>query len=667
MNSIREQGVPRYEYRELPFIFQDQKRDLLFRGKTSKIPIRDKRVSYTKEQIIDVSKDKILIIDDSRAARDFISECLKSIPADFFTAGDGTEALDLIERKHFDLIITDIDMPGLDGVELCKKLKASPRTGTIPVIIVSNFDSESAINRGFEAGAAAYIPKKKAETDLLPVVQKTLAEYGILSTKKVLLVENSHKTADYIRTGLINNGFSVITTADPEDALLNISQIHFSLVISEIDLGPELNGIDLLQKARQICNKDIPFIILGKQSSSGRLKRAIQLGAAAFLIKPFNPDQLAFLIKKIIHDESVIEEAEKQKHLTEIKFQKIIEESEDGIAITDDEGKFILWNDSMQKITGIKEDEVLGSVIWEFDYQIESGGDSDALPLDAYRQKYKKFLSDGKIEDSFKKKLYQFDHPDGSFIIAESVLFPIKLSGNYILACISRDITRRLIAEKEAHEALKENKLLMKEIHHRVKNNLQIIISLLNLQRNNIRDPDGEAIVLDSMNRIQAMAMLHELLYEENTISEINIQRYLTNLVHTLHSTFEHKQRIRTNCRIDDFYLRMDKAINIGLLVNELYTNAVKHAFPDREEGTIDISLHKNGDGQYQLSVKDDGKGLPDQFDPEGTGTLGIQLIDTLTGQIGGTLQYRPDIQAGTEVSICFPIMKNPHEKTISN
>jgi len=186
--------------------------------------------------------------------------------------------------------------------------------------------------------------------------------------------------------------------------------------------------------------------------------------------------------------------------------------------------------------------------------------------------------------------------------------------------------------------ALKEKEILLKEIHHRVKNNLQIISSLLNLQSGYIKDKDSIAIFKESQNRIRSMALIHEKLYQSKDMSQIDFSEYISELVGNLFSSYSlNSALIILHQNINNILLEIDLAINLGLIINEIVSNAFKHAFPFGSKGNLYISMKKN-EQKYELVIEDDGIGFSSEIDFRKTESLGLQLIITLVEQIGGEI-----------------------------
>jgi two-component sensor histidine kinase len=219
----------------------------------------------------------------------------------------------------------------------------------------------------------------------------------------------------------------------------------------------------------------------------------------------------------------------------------------------------------------------------------------------------------------------------------------------------TEDITERKRSEERIQASLQEKEVLLKEIHHRVKNNLQVVSSLLDMQALSVHNPEVIEALEDSRHRIRAMAFVHERLYQSEDLSSLGVAEYVRSLVGHLSAAYERRARgAELRLQIDPVFLDLDTAIACGLLINELVSNALKHAFPTGWEGAgeIHVALQSLGDDRLELRVSDNGVGLPPGLAPEETTSLGLRLVQMLTQQLRGTLEV--DSQAGTAVRITF-------------
>jgi len=217
---------------------------------------------------------------------------------------------------------------------------------------------------------------------------------------------------------------------------------------------------------------------------------------------------------------------------------------------------------------------------------------------------------------------------------------------------VAFDITETKRAEEVVKHSLREKELLLKEIHHRVKNNLQITSSLLRLQAGKIADAGVRQLLRESQDRIRSMALVHDMLYRSQDLARVDFPGYVRTLLIQLFRSYNVGGRIRSAVELEPIVFGVDLAVPCGLIINELVANALKHAFPGNRQGELRVSMTTAPDS-YTLSVRDDGVGFPPQVDYLRTETLGLQLVRMLTEQIGGHL--RLDTSSGTEFVIRFP------------
>lgn len=219
------------------------------------------------------------------------------------------------------------------------------------------------------------------------------------------------------------------------------------------------------------------------------------------------------------------------------------------------------------------------------------------------------------------------------------------------ISLVAHDISEKKKSSIEIEESLREKEVLLKEIHHRVKNNLQVISSILNLQSSFVEDEQTLEILQESRNRIRSMAIIHENLYRTEDFSSINFSSYLDNLTSSLVSSYRINEKVELHTDLEEVDLILDQAIPCGLLVNELITNALKYAWKEGEAGAIFITLREH-DSIVHLEIGDDGVGLPTHFEEMNSDTLGLQLVLTLVEQLDG--QITADISNGTKYLIKF-------------
>lgn len=331
--------------------------------------------------------------------------------------------------------------------------------------------------------------------------------------------------------------------------------------------------------------------------------------------------------------------AEEALRVSEERFRKLFNNANDAIflhKLTKDgiSGKFVEINSVASQILGYTHDELL-----------------EMAPKDI-----ESFKESNHIRDLYKKDKITFET---ALISKGGVKIPVEinthiftLNHDKLSLSIARDITERKKMEKEIQVSLEEKEMLLREIHHRVKNNLMIISSLLNLQSRYIKDKEVLDVFKDSQNRARSMALIHDRLYQSSHLKSIDIGDYIQTLAADLFRTYvTDSERISLNFDVEDVMMDINTMIPLGLIVNELLSNCLKHAFPDERSGQIDITFHYNPP-KYRLTVTDNGVGFPENIDYRKTKSLGLRLVNILTDQIDGTMEFNGE--NGTQFCIEF-------------
>jgi len=248
---------------------------------------------------------------------------------------------------------------------------------------------------------------------------------------------------------------------------------------------------------------------------------------------------------------------------------------------------------------------------------------------------------------------------DGSEFPVEIGLNPINTEAGVMVLASIVDITERRRSQQRLEDALREKTALLNEVHHRVKNNLQVVTSLLNLQAGHATDPRLRALLAESCSRVRAMSLTHQLLYERKDFARLDLGDYLDRLVQSIRATYRadvSRIALSLNVPEEGIHLDLEQAIPCGLLVNELVTNAFKHAFPGERPGAITIEVGKEGNdgaGTILLSVADDGVGLPPEAELDASPSLGLQLVPLFVEQLHGSLVI--ERTGGVRFSVRFP------------
>jgi PAS domain S-box-containing protein len=361
---------------------------------------------------------------------------------------------------------------------------------------------------------------------------------------------------------------------------------------------------------------------------------------------------------KVLRDFTEVEVAEQGLRDSEERFRLFIENVTDyALLQVDTGGRISSWNTGAARTFGYREDETVGQPVRML-YLPDDAARGDAeTDLELSRQ-------NGRFEDA-----RWLVRKDGGRFFARWVTTPMRDEAGNLrgYAKVLRDETERQKSEQKLRASLAEKHALLQEIHHRVKNNLQVITSLLSIQANRIDSPELSAILADTENRVRAIAALHETLYSSQDLASIDFSSYIQHLVRSLIGfSGVDTDRIQVSVYSEDLVIGIVQAIPLGLILNELVTNALKHGFPDGRPGSVQVRLvyvpdsidpakgQTLDEGLGQLTVSDDGIGLPENVDLNEPQSMGLHLVKLLVAQLGGELKFSG--AQGTSVAIWFPI-----------
>lgn len=345
-----------------------------------------------------------------------------------------------------------------------------------------------------------------------------------------------------------------------------------------------------------------------------------------------------------------MQQAEKLKE-SEERYRDLFENATDLIQSVTPEGRFIFVNQAWRDTLGYSEEEIPTIAFFDVIHP-------DSQPH--WKEILQRLISGekvGKIEIVFVSK-------SGKEVTVEgSVSCRFKDDKPISTRSIFRDITKRKRAEEKIKAALQEKEILLKEIHHRVKNNLQTIVSLLNLQSGYIEDKKALEVFKNSKERVRVMALIHEKLYESKDLARIDFAEYLRSLINPLYESYlTDSNQVQLKMEVENVELDIDTSIPVGLIINELVSNSLKHAFPDKKKGELYVKLEENKDKgkdkeyDYTLIVMDNGMGFPADLDFRKSDRLGMLLINSLTKQLHGVVEL--DKNNGTTFTIHFKKLK---------
>lgn len=325
---------------------------------------------------------------------------------------------------------------------------------------------------------------------------------------------------------------------------------------------------------------------------------------------------------------SQLGEIREELSASDARFQNIIGKSKDGVLILDQEGVIAYANHSAEIILKQDIEKIIGEQFGIL------------------------------IEGDYESEINIFSHQASPCIVELRVSAIEWNSQPYSLVFI-HDITRRKLAESRLKKALEEKEILLQEVYHRVKNNLQVISSLLTLQELNIKDPAAADALRESKHRVLAMSLIHEKLYQVTDLSKVNVRDYIQNLViHLFKSYSQEPGKVQLKMEVKEIFLDINTSIHLGLIINELVSNSLKHAFPGKKKGMIEVYLGKSNKEEDKniLIIRDNGVGIAESVDWRCASSLGMQIIHSLVKQLHGDIAI--DKKDGAAFTIRFKKLK---------
>jgi PAS domain S-box-containing protein len=456
---------------------------------------------------------------------------------------------------------------------------------------------------------------------------QTTNDPGSTGITHVLYVDDEPALLDITRQLLeITGEFRVDTVTCVRDAMKALMERPYDAVVSDYQM-PETDGIAFLKQLRHQGNT-LPFIIFTGKGQENIVIEALNAGADFYIQKGEDPKVQFVDLGNKIRQAVRRSTAERALRASEERFRNVVEDQTELISRFKPDGVLLFVNDAFCRYFGVRREHILGR---RFEMQI---ADEDRNIVKSHirsltRQhpfatiEYRVIMPDGRIRWQQRNDRAIFDDTD-TLIEYQSV---------------GRDITDLKSAQEALKTSLVEKNMLLKEIHHRVKNNMQVIIGLLQFQASTVSSPEIARIVLDTETRIRSMVLIHERLYKSDSFNNINLEMYIKDLINSLIYTYRTKTIINIEYSIDKILIDQPMLIHLGLLITEVVSNSLKHAFPNRSTGTISLAFHRKGTNGLTLSIHDDGIGIPDSCMREKPTTMGLQLIymlgrDQLNGEI---------------------------------
>lgn len=458
---------------------------------------------------------------------------------------------------------------------------------------------------------------------------------------KILHLEDNENDSELVKMAL--DEASIVfdyKRVDNENEFVNqLESDSFSVILSDYSL-PTYNGLLALDKA-VVLQPETPFIFVSGTLGEDAAVESMVSGATDYVLK----NKLGKLVPTL--KRALGEVTEKKKRIeAQERYMTLIESARDVIFTVTPQGMITTLNKAFEVITGWDRSEWIGKSFSGLIYK----SDVD-IALTKLLQS-----AGGTVSNSYEIRILT---KSGGFLTGEFLTTPLYENNKiYEILGIVRDVSERKRHEQFIMNSLKEKEILLKEIHHRVNNNLQIISSLLKMQSSRIADPGaadpGAAdLLLETRNRVMSMSFIHQSFYGSSNLSEIDFGAYIRKLTDNLLNVYKiTSKEIAINIEVAGVKMGIDTAIPCGLIINEAVTNSLLHAFSGRENCRITVSLRTEGEN-YFMEIKDNGNGIPPYVDFKKTSSMGLALIRMLSEQIEGTLTL--DLSGGTSYTIKFP------------
>ena len=444
--------------------------------------------------------------------------------------------------------------------------------------------------------------------------------------RHVLMVEDDSGTAELMRRSLTRSGYSVEHVSGVQSGLKALSENGrngYQALLLDYQL-PDGEPW-LLADAAQAHLPEIPVVFVTAMSNESVAIEALRRGVADFVKKTDGFwNELPAVLERVARLSLIKSRLDE----TSAQMRAIVEHSSDLVALCTGEGTLVYLSPVCLSMLGMQPDELLGQswteIVAPEDRETLLGMHADLEKTPSQMAVLRCRRRDGSI----------------AWMEARLAFVPAASGAEPMIVLTLHDVTAQRESEQQMKASLREKEVLLKEIHHRVKNNLQVVQSLMKMSARRLPDCDARAAIESTVERVHAMSMVHEKLYQMSDLSALPLGDYLSDIFGSSIQAYSlAPSQIRLELDVEKILLPLDKAVPFALLSNELLSNCFKHGFPNERRGTISVSVHRV-DGAVHMAVEDDGVGLPADFDVSKTNSMGLKLAVSLAHQLGGRLGF---------------------------
>ncbi len=456
---------------------------------------------------------------------------------------------------------------------------------------------------------------------------------------KILVVDDEATITTQLEERLEFMGYEVAgSAASGAEAVDRARELRPDLILMDIVMPGKLDGIEAARIIKR--ELDIPVVFLTAYGDDKFIQRAKEVEPYGYIIKPYQEGGLRASIEIALYNREILT----QLKISEKDWRHLAENLEEAVFLSDRQGGIFFWNQGADDLFGYSSDEAIGKKLTEL---MSEGTNKNT------QEELLHLLETGESDVAGEWREIVGVKKDFSRFPLELSLTPWTFKGETSFIGIAHDITSQRKEEALLKATLQEKEKSLKDIQARVKNHMRVIYSLLNLQFEYLKDQKSYPSPGQGLERIQALSQLQEKVYDSPELARINFGNYVENLIRRLFRSYRvDEDLIRADLQVDRVYLNMQTAISSGLIISELVSNSLRHAFPPGNKGRIRVEFHAVDEARYLLSIKDNGVGFPKDLDFQATQTQGLQIVNDLVAQLQGTI--RLDRRGGTTFKISF-------------
>lgn len=569
----------------------------------------------------------ILVVEDDEGLNRLIVRRLLQSGYTAESAYSGNEVLEKLSTGHYHMLILDYKLPDFEARVLIPLIKN--KAPEMPFVIMTGYGDEKTAVEMMKLGAEDYFVKDTGFIDLLPPVLERVIK---AHKNKAALREAENK---YQR--LYNSIRDAVASVNLEGVIIDCNEAFLDMLGYTFDEIRKMTYNDLTPPEwHQFERRILEEQVLVRGYSNIYEKEYIRKDGSVFPIElrtylmkneTGTPEAMWAIIRDI-SDRKFVEKALRE---SEKKYRTLTNAIPDIIAQFDRNNRFIYVNPAVEKVTGVSVEKFIGMT------HIEMGFDEPV-----------RLLWDEKIKATFQTGVQQtmefgINAQEGLKSLYSLLVPVLDDNGNVnSVLVVTHDITDRKKAEEQIKESLAEKETLIRELYHRTKNNMQVISSMLMLEAAYTNDKKVVEVFHSMQSRIMTMALVHQKLYQSKNLSNIDLGEYMEDLLRLLEESYTLREgSIKLERDLDNIKVLIDVAIPCGIIVNELVTNAIKYAYPDGKAGVVKVTLKHLNTGEMELTVSDNGVGIPPGYDIRKDGKMGLKTVFAIAeSQLRGNLQF---------------------------